>query len=324
MVIAVSDSVLERPRLLHRIERILDSHHLVIVAPPGYGKSVLLHQLAAYCPHTFYLPLTLADTDPAVLQARWQDAVAKAQKPATTTLVLDDIHHLETSPEVTTWLLEQIGAEKPRLILAGRRFPGPGLNALQAAGRVDVLTRVELAFSEAEVHLFLIQQGMDAASQRAWVERAKGWPFAMALLAHSKVASLYAVEGDLFAYLADALLRRLPLELQHFWQLTAVPLRFNAELAEFLLGDPAQAHALLREIAHYNLFLESTELPGWFRYHDLIRKFLLAQRSSDLTSVYRRVVGWFRARGDWETAIEQALEGKLWATAATVHFIVGC
>ena len=67
-------------------------------------------------------------------QDRWRQAVLRAQDPEAVTLILDDIHHLETGPEAVTWLLDPLHAPAPRLV--GQRFPGPGLDALRAVGRV--------------------------------------------------------------------------------------------------------------------------------------------------------------------------------------------
>lgn len=81
---------LERPRLLRRIQEALRSHHLLITAPAGYGKSVLLRSLLARRPDSHYLLLTPADADLTYFQARTEPLLATAA-----TIILDDVHHLD-------------------------------------------------------------------------------------------------------------------------------------------------------------------------------------------------------------------------------------
>src|SRR4051794_21551513 len=54
-------SPLYRPRLLRRLKAALHAGHVLISAPPGYGKTTLLRSLLAERPHTRYLPLSAAD-----------------------------------------------------------------------------------------------------------------------------------------------------------------------------------------------------------------------------------------------------------------------
>ena len=62
--------MLARPRLLRRLNSALTYGHAVIIAPGGYGKSILLRSLATQRPNTHYLALTPTDADRAVLQPR--------------------------------------------------------------------------------------------------------------------------------------------------------------------------------------------------------------------------------------------------------------
>ncbi|MCC9078133.1 hypothetical protein FKZ61_018705 [Litorilinea aerophila] len=310
--------ILERPRLYGELQELLAAGHVALVAPAGYGKSVLLRALAARRPHAFLLQLEPADADLARLQARWEALCSQAQDLARATLLLDDIQHLEVNLAADSWLAAHLQADTPRLVLAGRRLPGQAVRAQVAAGRLRVLSRARLAFTPAEAHALLASRP-DSIRQQAWVERAQGWPLALGLLARSDPEThLPAVQEDLFAYLATTLYRALPPPLRHFWQLTALPRRIHPNLAATLLGDAELAGQLFQQILQRSLFLEPAEEPGWYRYHDLIRDFLRSQAPGDLTPTYRRLVAWFTRQGEWEMAIEHALEGGLHAEAASL------
>lgn len=65
--------LLIRPRLVHSLQAALRPGHVLITAPAGYGKTLLLRSLAAHRPYACYLPLTPADADPPHLQARLEE-----------------------------------------------------------------------------------------------------------------------------------------------------------------------------------------------------------------------------------------------------------
>ncbi len=310
---------LVRPRLLHSLQAALRSGHVLVTAPAGYGKTILLRSLAAYQPYTFYLPLSPADADLPYLQARLRDALPPAYRESQSILMLDDIHHVEGGTEALTWLVEQLQREGPRLVLAGRWIPSSAIGDLATTGKLAHLNASDLAFTLAESQALLARHHTASPSLiAAWHERTGGWPLALALLAQMWTAPnpQPMAEAGLFTYLARTLVQTLPPTLRRFWTLTAVPLRFNDELAAALFDAGGDAVALRREIQYRNLFLEPTEEPGWFRYHELIREFLLQQATEDLTPIFQQTIAWFQARGDLEMAIEHALEASLYDEAA--------
>jgi len=311
--------LLVRPRLLHSLQAALQSGHVLITAPAGYGKTVLLRSLAAHRLFTYYLPLAPADADLPHLQERLGEVPQAAQRQPQTTLLLDDVHHLERGPEALHWLVGQLRHDVPRLVLAGRWVPGPAVWDQVRKGELAHLDADDLAFTRAESQAFLEQHYADTPELvAAWHERTGGWPLALGLLARVRAAPdpRPVAEAELFTYLARTLVQTLPAELLHFWTLTAVPLCFNDELAAVLLGEDEDPVALRQEIQHHNLFLEPAEQPGWFRYHELIREFLLQQAEEDLRPVFQQIIVWFEARGDLEMAIEHALAGGLHQRAA--------
>lgn len=59
-----------RVQLIAQIQQALSTGHVIIEAPAGFGKTVLLQQLTTQRVNSHYLPLTVADSDVAALRAR--------------------------------------------------------------------------------------------------------------------------------------------------------------------------------------------------------------------------------------------------------------
>lgn len=292
-----------RQRLLRPLQTTLDHHHLLLTAPAGYGKTILLQQMTAYRPHTYYLPLTASDSDTAVFQSR----LKPYQQPGHT-LLLDDIHHLRGSETAVNWLATQLTKGDNRYVLAGRYLP-PGLGHLLASGQIVQWDETNLLFAPNESRLLLAEKASQDQDWATWHEQLAGWPLGVALLARLPTTGHKPnlARQQLFAYLARELFDHLPAELVRFLRVTAVPLTFNDELAAYLLHDNSAAD--LRQTAQQrNLFLYPDEQPGHFRYHDLIRDYLLNQNGAEqLPDLWQKTIGWFEAQGDLPQAIEHAL-----------------
>lgn len=291
--------IIERRSLLERLRRMLEVGHVLLTAPAGYGKSTALHALTSIRPHTYLLRLTVAERDLTVLRAR-----LRTRQQAEHTVLLDDVHLLEGATESVAWLRQRLEHSRPRWILAGRRLPlDAGL--LTVSGRATHLTRQDLAFTPAEAAALL--DGNPAAGA-GWYERLQGWPLAYSLLARLPAGAdrLPAAESHLFEYLAAAVFDQLPPALYRFMQTCAVPLRFNEALARHLWSGE-DAPALLAELQKRDLFLQPAGPPGWWRFHDLVRDFLLAHSPLEPGPPARATIAFLRERDDVEGAIEQAL-----------------
>jgi DNA-binding SARP family transcriptional activator len=295
--------LIARPRLLRWLGLALRQGHVLIDAPPGYGKSTLLRTFALNTPHAHYLALTPADTD----LAQWQTRVQAWLQPGAI-ILLDDVHVLNDAPEGVTWLIDQLHASTARFVLSGRQVP----SRLEPFAHA-YLTTADLAFTPVEVEGLL--RDHDRASD--WHARTQGWPLALALIARAPIGAAAPDRSHaLFEYLVETMLRGLPAELLRYMQITCVPLCFTDELAAALSGETLERVVELRaEVQRRNLFLETTDQPGWFKYHDLIREFLLTTLPDDPGPLFDHAVQWFEARGDQEQAIEHALAGRRYEAA---------
>jgi ATP/maltotriose-dependent transcriptional regulator MalT/DNA-binding SARP family transcriptional activator len=303
---------LVRQRLVQALQQALASGHVLIEAPAGYGKTVLLRHLSARRPDTYYFKLTPAHVDLALLRAQLQPRLTRG-----TTILLDDVHLLADGAETRDWLTSQMQNEEPRWVLVGRQVIAPSVPV--AATRV---TAEHLAFSPDESRVLL---GTDRIPPQValWHEQLAGWPMGMDLLARlpTLATPLPALQEQLFPYLAKAVIAPLPAELRLFLQISAVPLRVNDELVAFLLDAYAPSlvpnAALLRQdVQRRNLFLYPEDEAGWFRYHDLFRAFLLDSGGLELSTLFEHVVAWFEKQSDIEMMLEHALAGGLQEEAA--------
>jgi DNA-binding SARP family transcriptional activator len=297
----MKSALLFRKQLLQSWQIALTNQHLVIAAPAGYGKTILLQQLATYRPQSYYLLLTATDGDTAVLQSRLQPH----QRPGHT-LLLDDIHHLAGSETAVAWLRQQLVQSTCRYVLCGRFLP-TALEIALTKGQATLWPESDLLFSAAESQALLSDQSDLAQRWSDWHEQLAGWPLGLALI--TRLPTLQQTpklaRQQLFTYLAHELFDQLPADLYHFMRVTAVPLTFNDELASHLLNDNSPAS--LRQTAQQrNLFLYQDEQPGWFRYHDLIRDYLLSQHD-ELDGYWQKTIAWFEAQEDLPQAIEHAL-----------------
>jgi DNA-binding SARP family transcriptional activator/DNA polymerase III delta prime subunit len=297
----MSSEPLFRQRLHHKLQHALSGDHLLIAAPPGYGKTVLLQQAAAVRPHSYYFLLTADDRDTAVLQHR----LRPRQQPGHT-LLLDDIHLLAESEIATAWLADQLSQTDWRYVLSGRFIPEQLVTAL-AKGQAVRWEEAELLFAPEESQALLAGSDGPHEDWASWHAQLEGWPLGLGLLARLPDArqARKLARQQLFIYLAQELFEHLPVELYQFMRLTAVPLQFTDALAAHLLNSPDTSH-LRQEIQRHNLFLYENEQPGHFRYHDLIRDYLLAQEDEQ-QGHWQKTIAWFEAQGDLPQAIEHAL-----------------
>jgi ATP/maltotriose-dependent transcriptional regulator MalT/DNA-binding SARP family transcriptional activator len=312
-----SQQVLERSRLLRRLKESLQRGHVLITAPAGYGKTILLLNLTLHHPQSFYIPLQIANLDlPVFMESLKGIDLARA------TLLLDDLQNISDSPAFLHWLAAALQKAYPRLVLTGRHLPDALISTLLASNRVSQFTENELAFSESETLAFLgSQYPGDPHRIAAWHHQLSGWPLGLALLAHfpGAIDPLVPTRSHLFEHLAGSVFQGLPPKLRRFLYVSAIPLRINEHLAIALWqGTEAEALALFHEIQSLNLFLQPSGSAGWFQYHDLVRDYLLSTSSDDLVKIHHKVIAWFDESGDLEMAIEHSLQSGFYQEATSL------
>jgi LuxR family transcriptional regulator, maltose regulon positive regulatory protein len=207
----------ERPRLLERLGRNA-SEVVLLEAPTGYGKTVLLAQWAAADPRPFeWITLTPDHDDPAALVAAVLEALgagepagsnvaaalgvpepdldgtvlprlerALGEEAVPMVLVLDELEHIESPRSLD--VVRSVAGHLPsgsQLVLSTRSQPALPLGRMRANRRLTELRRGDLAMTRGECELLLAGAGLevDADELDVLFRRTEGWPAALYLAA---------------------------------------------------------------------------------------------------------------------------------------------
>ncbi len=308
--------LVRRTRLIHRLADTWAKPLVMLVAPPGYGKTTVLAQWVENdSRRTAWVTVDEADNDPArILDHIWvalQDLGGPGDGPrgtsvplgrltvsrlaeeirrrSATVLVLDDIHLLHRWPVPD--LLVELATRLPpgsQLAVAGRSLPSLRLGRLRAEDRCAEFRAADLAFDLVEAAEVLSAAGVEtgASNVRRLVEHTEGWPagvYLSAVALRDRVDLPDApgeVSGD-NAYIADffrdELLARQSPETVRFLLHTAVLQGFSAALCDVVLETTGSA-SRLAEIEQRNLFLVPLDhRREWYRYHRLFAEALVAE-----------------------------------------------
>lgn len=262
------------------------------------------------------------------------DQVARALEDrleSDTYLVLDDLH-LVDEPAVCA-VVERFVDRLPmrlHLVITSRRRPRlPSLLRWRAGGDLATVARVDLAFNADEVIEFCrLRFGLALTKGQAEVmaQETEGWPIAVQLVAQHLRESGIEVETlvsrlpegrqEIFGYMSDQVLNRLPRRLRRFL-VTSANLRLLDAAACAAVTEDDDAVEMLGAVTASGLFC-SPDGDGRYRLHHLFRDFLRSQASDDVRlRCHHRAASHFRQRGDLEEAVYHELEAGDFAAAAT-------
>ena len=307
--------IIERPRLLHKLELALDHKLTLVSAPPGYGKTTLALQFSRRVGvpvawHTVEererdLPNLIAQclsalepVAPGAQKLALPGGIAAGEMAAFIAnhlrdsvrgdyvYILDDAQHLAGSTLAEIWL-QALVANLPRnchLVLVSRMLPDLPLAEMIARREVLAIGQQDLRFTPDEIQLLASETLGTSLSQtevQELVARLDGWPAGVVLALHPLPAELERAMlsgGAGPEALFDALAERV---------LAAQP----ASLRDFLLASStltrmtpelcagalglSNSAAMLSEMQGRNLFL-GRGAQG-LEYHRLFRSFLQRQ-----------------------------------------------
>ncbi|HMA38142.1 MAG TPA: LuxR C-terminal-related transcriptional regulator [Chloroflexia bacterium] len=249
-------------------------------------------------------------------------------------LVLDDYHMITQRPihETVTALIERLPPAL-RLVLTSRADPPLRLARLRVRAQLLEVRAADLAFAAPEVDTFLTETmglTLPAAVAPALLARTEGWVAALQLAALSLrtqadpagfLASFGGSHRHLLGYLVEEVFSQQPPALQAFLLATCVLDRMCADLCNAVLAPAGGAQAILAALDAANLFVVALDRRGaWYRYHPLFAEMLLhrlrQQDPAGERALRRRASAWYEQAGAGAEAIQQALAGSDWATAA--------
>lgn len=356
--------LVERPRLLERLNEGSRRALTIVCAGAGFGKTTL----AAVWTQTRLLPVAWLTLEPAdrppeqflayliqALQAisphigKTTLALLRGGSPegalfalvndmadieSDLVLVLDDYHNVDSqaSAEIVQFLLENRPASF-HLIILTRIAPTLNLTRLRAQDQVTEIDDHALRFTQAEVDAFLRNSmGLDLSNEESASlgQATEGWAVGLQLLALARQPTglpASAGQEQVFAYLAEQVLRREPPEVRDFLQKTALFDRFCASLGIAVLCPDAMVEQgeawfrqLLNQVDRSNLFLIPLDDKGaWYRYHSLFADFLRQRVSQqEARPLYNAASYWFEQTGSLDDAIRYAVLAANYERAASM------
>ena len=249
-------------------------------------------------------------------------------------LILDDAHRLEdrTCLDALTALLDHL---PPNLsvALAGRTEPAVPFGRYRAAGQLLEIGPASLALDVEETAALARASGceLDADGVLELHRRTEGWPVGtyLASIACRRAGSQRGVSiavsgGDRYiaSYLASELTQSLGEDDLRFLTRTAIVEVVTPGVAEVVAGMPDAGARLESLVGRHLLIQEVGRRPLAYRYHNLLREFLLAElerrEPGRSTALHRTAAAWYRDSGNLDLAIEHALAAGALDEAATI------
>jgi LuxR family maltose regulon positive regulatory protein len=254
--------------------------------------------------------------------------------PQPAVLILDDVHRLadRMSLDVLAALLDHLPPGF-RVAIAGRTEPDLPLARLRAQRDLLEIGPTLLALDETEAEALVAAAGhkLKPDEVRALTIRTEGWAAGIYLTALARKGGdvdpgtngrVTGSDRYISAYLRSEFARDLDDDNVTFLTRTAILETVAPPVAEAVCGLTGAAERL-RSLARGNLLIREVGVVGpSFRYHNLLRDYLLAElerREPGATpALHRRAAAWYTAAGNIDLAVEHAFAGGDMDVAARI------
>lgn len=334
-----------RSKLVRELMQVPESTVIALVAPAGYGKSVLLSLWAECDPRTFaWIELSEHDDDPTRLSQRLAHTIASLSHTGEhAVLVLDRLDRL-TSPEALAVVADLAQEPPPALTLAvaSRRDPPLAFGRLRVAERLLVLQASELAMSieEADCLMQAIGVALDREVLQRLATRAEGWPAGLHLAALSLRAQsvsgseeieITGEEHTIAEYVSQEVLAALESDARAILRHASILDELSGALCDAVLARQGTGR-ILADLADTGMLVALNPAHTRFRCQRLVRDVLRRElelcEPTEIPLLHRRACDWFAMHGEDKRALEHAfaardpqLAGKLaWARAADLLY----
>ena len=300
---------------------------VVVAAPAGYGKTVLLRHVAdAARVHVALLAVDEATNDAPALAARIAEELAGVEASSGSDLIIaiDDLHALR-EPSAASHLDDLIRTAPPgiRFLVAGRANPPLSVAKLRSTGDVVELTREHLAMTEEETRQVFARGGRPVVSpelvHQLWREM-EGWPAGLHL-AHAAIAAganpstaMHEVSregGAVAGYLMEEVVTRQPTALRGFLRETSILRELHPEICDWV--REAEDSAALTAALIDGRLLSPSSATGWTRHYlRLVRTVLVAELNrtgaSNRRRLHSRAADWYHRHDDPAAELEHRLQ----------------
>jgi LuxR family maltose regulon positive regulatory protein len=339
----VDEPVLRR-QILDNLPRVGETRGIFVVAPAGFGKSLLLAQWASdQTATTGWVNINSSDNDPsrfwfAVIEAlrsggipvpdQMPPGVRQLARLLTSSLadhselfglVLDDVHHI-VEHELITQIGEWIASLPTHVTVAlGSRRSMPFNTALmESLGEFHRITASQLKFTEEETEHIAASaaeaNGIETDPDQLH-KLTDGWPLAVAYLsAAGDGISDPDATASLTEFIAREVLRGATDEVVSFILHTAHLEVLHPEVCDFVTGR-TDSGKMLDWLAHRQLVMTG-EVDGrpWHRFHHLFARLMRNRAQAtpeiDIPALHLRAARWYRDRDLMEQALGHALQGN--------------
>ena len=246
------------------------------------------------------------------------DQVAESREPLW--LVLDDVHVLERPAAVASLkLLQRRLPSNLHLVLSGRSEPPIGLPRLRVRGLLKEIRSQDLAFTldEAAQLVHRHEVGLSDVDLEVLHARTDGWAAGLQIAcmavaggeqAGAFVARFDGDDHEVADYLLTEVMEGLPQATRRFMLRTSVCADLSIGLAQ-RLSDRTDAARVLDQLEQHNAFTRRLGRGrSVYRYHDLLRTFLLSELRRGDPRLERELqhtaARWFEQQGDPLHAME--------------------
>jgi ATP/maltotriose-dependent transcriptional regulator MalT len=328
--------IVERPRLTRSLDE-AKGRVILLIAPAGYGKTMLAREWTADRPHLWYrgnqaisdvaaLAIGLARTASELIpdageRMRKRLRVAAAPQadveqladllasdlqrwPHDTWLVFDD-YHFACDSDPSERFVEHLVASSPlRMLVASRSRPRWATARRLLYGEIHELGRSALAMDEDEARAVLT--GRVLSEKNALLAIADGWPalLSLASLKDDLVLPATGLPDALYSYFADELYHTARADVRAGLRRLSLAAIVTTDVAQSLLGEDASK--IIDEGVRLGFFVSVS--PTRIELHPLLRSFLASRfiesRDDPDGTVVAGVANTLTRAGNWDEAFE--------------------
>ena len=256
---------------------------------------------------------------------------ALAGREAPMVLGLDDLEQIESpqSLEVIAAIAGLIPSGS-RLALACRTEPALPIGRLRAHRMLIELGRSDLMMTKAECQALLAGLGIEPSPKQLdlLVRHTEGWPAALYLagLALSEepdlgraIAKFAGDDRIVVDYIREEFLAPVSKRRLDFMRRASVLDRLSGELCDAVLERTGSAQTLIDLSRSNTLLTPLDRRDEWFRFHALLREMLRSElhrvEPAMEAELNLRASHWWEEQGDWDRAIQYAIDAGATARA---------